>query len=49
MMAKGVGGVCGTIGLPPWIQNCKWITLVTLSGSDKVNDLLLSQIDSLIC
>lgn len=36
----------GNIWLP--IQ-CKLISLVTLSGSDKANDLLSSQIDSLIC
>lgn len=38
--------VHGSIWLP---LQCKLITLVTLSGSDKANDLLSSQIDSLIC
>lgn len=32
-----------------FLFSTKLITLVTLSGSDKANDLLSSQIDSLIC
>lgn len=45
-MAKGVKAVHGTIWLP---LQYKLITLVTLSCTDKTNDLLSSQIDSLIC
>lgn len=39
----------GCVWLPLQIENRKWITLVTLSGSDKANDLLSSQMESLIC
>lgn len=43
------GRVQGCVWLPLQIENRKWITLVTLSGSDKANDLLSSQMESLIC
>lgn len=49
--AEGGGGgrVWDCVWLPLQIENCKWITLVTLNGSDKANDLLSSQMESLIC